>query len=258
VILNVTRAQAAQRNLNLAAISSNRSIAASQRATLSNSDNPVESLTVVASPDPALDPLRTTADVIPAGEPITVSVTVRNVGRDPATSMTVTLYRGTPGSATPIGTQIISGSLGMNEKKTITFAAISNGQQSIYAEVATTGGDASTTNDRSVTVLGVPSAPQIAGIVADPWMTSTLDIGWTMPADEQPGGYRILRSKSLTGTYELIGESATTIFADNQVQYRQTYCYEVQAHNNGALSPASAAVCGELPLSKIYLPLVLK
>ncbi len=256
VILNVTRMQAAQRDLNLASISSERSIVASQHAALSASANPVGSLIVVATPDPALDPLRATADVIPAGEPITVSVTVRNVGRDMATNMTVTLYRGTPGSATPIGTQIISESLAMNEKKTIAFTVISNGQQSIYAEVTTTGGNASTTNDRAAVVLGVPSAPEIAGIVANPWMTNTLDIGWSVPADEQPTGYRVLRSTTLTGTYELIGEAATTIFADNQVHYRQTYCYAVQAHNHGALSPLSAPVCGELPLNKVYLPLV--
>ncbi len=255
VILNVTRVQVAQKNLNLASINSNRAIAASQRAALSNSANPVESLTVVATPDPALDPLRATADVIPAGKPITVSVTVRNVGRDPATNMTVTLSRGTPGSATPIGTQIISGSLAMNEKKTIAFTVISNGQHSIFAEVTTTGGNASTANDQAAMVLGMPSAPQIAGIVADPWMTDTLDIGWTMPSDEQPGGYRILRSTSLTGAYELIGESATTVFTDIQVHHWQTYCYEVQAHNNGALSPLSAPICGELPLAKVYLPL---
>jgi hypothetical protein len=256
VILNVTRVQAAQRDLKLASISNDRAIAANQRATLSSSANPVESLTVVAAPDPALDPLRTTADVIPVGKPITVSVTLRNVGRDPATNMTITLYRGTPGSATPIGTQIVSGSLAMNEKKTLTFSLPSNGQQSVYAEMTTAGGNASTSNDRAAVVLGVPSAPEIAGIVADPWMTDTLDIGWTIPSDEQPGGYRILRSTSLTGTYELIGESATTIFADNQVHYRQTYCYQAQAHNNGALSPLSAPVCGELPLMKVYLPLI--
>jgi hypothetical protein len=258
VLLNVTRLQAAQRDLKLAAISSDRSIAASQRTTLSYSANPVESLIVIVTPDPALDPLRTTADVIPVGEPITVTVTLRNVGRDPASNMTVTLYRGTPGSATPIGAQIISGSLAMNEKKTIVFTVISNGQQSIYAEVTTTGGNASPINDLAATVLGVPSAPEIAGIVANPWVTNTLNIGWSLPADEQPTGYRILRSTSLTGTYELIGESATTIFADNQVHYRQTYCYQVQAHNNGALSPLSNPVCGALPLTKVYLPLVLR
>jgi hypothetical protein len=258
VILNVTRAQAAQRDLNLASISSERTIVASQRAALSTSTNPVESLTVVATPDPALDPLHTSAGVIPAGEPITVSVTIRNVGRDPAMNMTVTLYRGTPGNATPIGTQVVSGSLAMNERKTLPFTLIGGGQQSIYAEVTTTGGNANTPNDRAAMVVGVPSAPKIAGIVADPWMTDTLDIGWTSPAGERPTGYRVLRSTTPNGPFELIGESATAVFADNQVQYRQTYCYQVQAHSNGALSPLSAPVCGELPLTKIYLPLVVK
>ena len=71
---------------------------------------------------------------------------------------------------------------------------------------------------------------------------------------EQPAGYRLLRSESEAGPYELVGESALPLFTDTLAQHGQPYCYQAQAHNNGTLSPLSQPVCGQLELLYTYLP----
>ena len=122
--------------------------------------------------------------------------------------------------------------------------------------MTTAGANATTTNDRASIVLGIPSQPAIDGVAVGRFTPNALDIDYHSPSNELPTGHRILRSTSISGTYELAGESAAEHFTDTLVKHGQTYCYQVQAYSGNTLSPLSAPVCGELPLSKIYLPIV--
>ena len=147
----------------------------------------------------------------------------------------------------------------MNASASLAFTlTTTGGELPLYAEVTTTGANASTTNDRASIVLGVPSQPSIDAVVPGRFTADALDIDYHSPGDEQPTGYRILRSSSISVTYELAGESAAERFTDTLVKRGQTYCYQVQAYSGNTLSPTSAPVCGELPFTKIYLPLMLK
>jgi hypothetical protein len=243
----------------LSTVAATQATAQPTAATVNSAADPVESLAVVATADPALDPLQVSATVPAIGQPVTVTATVRNVGRDVASNLTVTLYRGLPGSGTLIGVQNINGSLAMNASASLAFTLTTpGGELPLYAEVTTTGANATTTDDRVSIVLGIPSQPAIDGVAVGRFTPSALDIDYHSPSNEQPTGFRILRSTSISGTYELAGESAAERFTDTLVKHGQTYCYQVQAYSGNTLSPLSAPVCGELPLSKIYLPLVLR
>ncbi|MCO6452234.1 MAG: VCBS repeat-containing protein [Caldilineales bacterium] len=255
MILKVGRAQTGLQAAATDAIATTQAIMLAQTSTLSASADPVESLTTTATADPALDPLQASASVVPAGDPITITVVVRNVGRDPAVNLTVTLYEGVPGAATLAGTQQVAGPLALNETQTLLFTLpAAGGEQPIFARMTTTGGNASAANDRATLVLGLPSAPAMASVEASVWTPDALDVALRAIEGEQPAGYRLLRAQSETGSYELIGESALPFFTDTLAQRGQTYCYRAQAHNNGALSPLSEPVCGQLELLNTFLP----
>ncbi len=250
MILKVGRAQTTLGAASFESIASTQSIMATSASTLTTADNPVESVFVLATADPALDPLQTSADVVPVGEPISITVTIRNVGRDPATNLTVTLYDGVPGKATMVDAQSVPGSLAFNETQTLVFTlAALGGEQPIYAEITTSGGNASTANDQAASVLGLPSTPSIASVEASTWTSGALDVALRAVEGEQPAGYRSLRAETELGSYELAGESAIPVFTDTLAQPEQTYCYRAQAHNNGTLSPLSEPVCGQLELA---------
>ncbi len=257
VILKVARAQNTASAASAKAIAASQAIMASQGSTLAAAQDPVEAVVAIAAADPALDPLQATAGVLPAGEPITVTVTVRNVGRDPALDVDLTLYQGVPGSAAVLATRELAGPLALNATTTHNFVvAAKGGEMPLFAEVTTSGGNATTTNDRVFLVVGAPSTPTIAGVTASTWTPDAFDIAWAGAENERPAGYRVLRSTTPDGLYELIGESAVAGYTDTLAQRGLTYCYRVQAHNGGAFSPLSEAVCGQLDLLDTFLPIV--
>ncbi|MGB5050545.1 MAG: choice-of-anchor Q domain-containing protein [Caldilineaceae bacterium] len=265
VILKVSRPQIARNKDSLTAISASQSIlTAVSTQTLSDSalftaQDPVESVAVAAIADPALDPLAAWPSVVPAGQIITFTVSLRNVGRDSATGMTVTLYRDVPGSGVSVGAQSVAGPLALNATVPLTFAVTAQGgKQSFYAQVTTSGGNSSGSNDQVSLTVGIPAAPQMVTVAPGVWTHDALDIAWTIPEDEQPAGFRVLRATSVDGPFELVGESAVAGFSDVLVERGQTYCYTVQAHNNGTLSATSQAVCGELEMLHIFLPAIIR
>jgi len=111
----------------LSALAATQAIAQPARAELNSATDPVESLAVVAAADPALDPLQVSAVVPAIGQPVTITATVRNVGRDVANNLVVTIYRGLPGSGTPIGVQNLSSSLAMNAFASVVFTLTTSG-----------------------------------------------------------------------------------------------------------------------------------
>ena len=217
----------------------------------------VEFLISAPTADPALDPLSAPVSVLPAGWPLTVTVTVRNVGRDPATGMTVTLYEGMPGSGVLLGSRTVAGPLALNAGVPLTFSiAAQGGVQPLYAQVITAGGNASPTNDLTALTLGIPTALITLTVAPSPWEPESLEIAWSVSEAEQPAGYLVLRGATAGGPFELVGESAVASYVDNLVARGQTYCYVVQAHNGGTLSPVSGVNCGAVALLQVYLPVI--
>ncbi len=266
VILKVARTQNSQRTLPdgspRASIREGRAILAANAGALSSGgfatpQDPVEFLVSAPTADPALDPPTASASVLPAGQTITVSGTLRNVGRDPASGMTVTLYGGVPQSGVALDSRTVAGPLPLNATAPITFIVAATGDvQPLYAQVTSTGGNASPANDLASLTLGIPSAPITVTVAPDPWDAEALAVLWAMPEGEWPAGYRVLRGPTPAGPFELVGESAAPDFADMLASRGQTYCYVVQAHNGSAFSPVSAPACGVLEMLRVYLPTI--
>jgi predicted outer membrane repeat protein len=266
MILKVARAQNSQRTLPdgspRAAIREGRAILAANAGALTaggfaTPQDPVEFIVSAPTADPALDPLTASASVLPAGQTITVSAILRNVGRDPATGMTVTLYHGLPQGGVMLDSRTVAGPLPLNAAVPLTVAVAATGNvQPLYAQVATSGGNASATNDLASLTLGIPSTPITVTVAPDSWNAEALAVLWAMPAGEWPAGYRVLRGATAAGPFELVGESAAPDFADVLAVRGDTYCYVVQAHNGDGFSPVSGPACGALEMLHVYLPAI--
>lgn len=213
-----------------------------------------------ASADPVLDPLVVTQRAPAPGVAVTVTAVVRNVGRGSATNIALGLYRGEPGSGALLATITLTQPLRLNE--TFTAVTATGREETFYAELMTIGQNASTMNDRVTLRLGQLSTPVIGGMVESEAFVDGLVVAWTVPPDEYISSYRILRSSTTEGLFELIGEASETIFTDTPVERGRSYCYAVQAYNANSFSLHSEAVCGELPSTlgevkqRLYLPLV--
>ncbi len=222
----------------------------------------MDAITVVTTADPALDPLTVSAASVAPGHRVTVTVTARNVGRVVANGLTISLYTGQPGSGIIVATATPTVALGFNE----IFVAqmpltATGGEQPIYAEITSSGQNASSANDRTAFVLGHLPMPVMADVVQSSEYANTLAVVWSMAPDVYVSSYRILRSSTATGPFELVGEASVTTFADTLLEPGRSYCYAVQAYNANTFSPRSDAICGELPAAldgdnKVYLPLV--
>ena len=267
VILKVARPQSRQHTLRNgrapAAIRESQAILAATAGTLSTPDlytaqDPVEFLISAPTADPALDPLSASGQCFPAGWPITVTVTVRNVGRDPATGMTVTLYEGMPGSGVLLGSRTVAGPLALNAGVPLTFSiAAQGGVQPLYAQVITAGGNASPTNDLTALTLGMPCCADHGDGGAEP-------VGTRIPGNrlERVGGGRACwlshpaRGSCRAGRSNWWASPPWPAMWTTLVARGQTYCYVVQAHNGGALSPVSGVSCGAVELLRLYLPVI--
>ncbi len=242
---------------NLAMVSSTQTVASGTTAILSNNADPVETIALSAMADPALDPLHVSSLVVRPNEVVTVTTVVRNVGRDVATGLHVSLYAGQPGSGQLQQTLSINSDLSMNDHRALTFTLIATGgQQPIYAEVSTNGGNATIVNDRMTSMLGVPTAPTIDAVQLSSFIADALEIDWQSASGEEPTGYRILRSVGEDGPFTLIGESTVTNFTDMAVERGQSYCYQIQAYSTDTLSQASTPQCGEVAPLSLFLPLI--
>jgi hypothetical protein len=233
----------------------------SATAPLSMSDDPVTSITVIPTGDPALDPLQLSDDSVAAGEVVTVTAVLRNIGRNPVGSITVKLYRGTPSNRMLLGTQVVGGPLLFNEQAEVVFLITAvAGEQDIFAELTTGGENSITSNDRAFAKLGELTAPAMHEVVLSNFTPNALDITWHPAVHEHVNSYRILRSPSPDGSFELIGEATSTSFSDTLVAVGETYCYQVQSYNGAFnLSPQSDVLCGAVVNGhQVYLPLVIR
>jgi hypothetical protein len=199
------------------------------------------------------------------GASVTITTTLTNIGRGVATSeagtpIQVCLYRGTSPSGNLVSCQdLLEGDqLNYNDTRQFAFSILANnGQQPVYATVSSHGYNGSTTNDVATGALGDIPAPQLTGVFVDGVLPQALDIQWMPPSVPGLGGYRILRSSTPGGPYELVGETTGTFLPDLLLTRGQEYCYVVQAYDSGGtVSPYSNEACGMVPLLSMYMPLV--
>jgi hypothetical protein len=224
---------------------------------------PVESLTIESGPDPALDPtLMISQQHAEVGKTVVVTATVRNVGREPAENMSVRFYAGDPSSGTLLKKIDIPDwlSLDMNETYDVSYeVTASGGEQQISAEVTTNGGDLSTINNIATVDIGKLPPPTFVNAAVSTRYPGALAITWMLPEVDGVEGFRILRSETLGGPYELVGESAEAEYHDLLLDYGQAYYYVVQTYDAaGVRSVYSDEASGSLAYNTHYLPIIHK
>jgi hypothetical protein len=223
---------------------------------LSTTSDPVESGLLESGADPALDEDLLVSQLhADPGAAITVTATVRNIGRDLASGVKVGLFSGQNPTGSLIQ-EITVGDLAFNQSQAVNFhATAASGSQPVYAKVTASSANIDKSNDLAVAALGELVAPGMVHVQPDPAKSAALQVAWQAPAMPGIAGYRILRSLSPGGPYELVGESAGGIYTDYLLQRGLTYVYVVQAFDAaGAVSPNSPEASGALPLSTIFLP----
>jgi hypothetical protein len=223
---------------------------------LSTNSDPVESGSIDPGADPALDPsLQISQFHADPGTPITVTATIRNIGRDLASGVKVGLFAGQNPSGSLIQ-EITVGNLDFNQSMLINFqTTAASGSQPVYAKVTASSANIDKTNDLASASLGELLAPLLVYVQPDPANGAALQVAWQAPAIPGIAGYRILRSLTSGGPYELVGESAGGIYTDYLLQRGLSYYYIVQTFDAaGAVSPASLEASGALPLSTLFLP----
>jgi hypothetical protein len=230
-------------------------------STLAPGNEPIASLIVDPGPDPALDPaLALSQQHAAPGSSVVVSATVRNVGRQPAAGLEVSLYRGDPATGELVGTQSVAGPLAMNESQAVEFSITAgSGEQPISAEVSTAGGDASSENNTATGDLGVLPAPGPVLVEPGPLPAHRLEVSWLPSPVPAVAGYRILRSETSGGPYQLVGEAEGTVYHDLLVAPNQPYYYVVQAFDaTGAKSASSGEASNLLRVHNVYVPVIMR
>jgi hypothetical protein len=221
-------------------------------------NDPVESAVIEPGADPALDPdLDISQYHATSGTMITVTATVRNIGNELASGVKVGLYSGlNPGGS--LIQEITVGDLDFNESQTVAFQMTAgSGNQPVYAKITASSANINTTNDLATDAIGQLLPPGMIYIQPNPLVNNSLQVAWQAPAIPGIGGFRILRSLTPGGPYELVGETSLTLYSDFLLQSGTTYYYVVQTFDDsGAVSAYSDEVSGSLPLNFVFLPLI--
>lgn len=229
------------------------------RLSLAGTAEALETSLILYAPDPALDAgLEITPLHAGAGTPLAIEATLRNLGREPAANLTVELYAGVPGSGTLLDTQAVAGPLAFGESLAVAFEAVSSGEaQPFYVRVTTAGTDLNPSNNLAQGDAGFLPPP--TGLNAQPGAGpgSSLLLSWMPPGVPGVQGYRLLRSETPAGPYELVGLSLGTFFEDLDVARGVDFYYVVQAYDAaGNWSAYSPVATGKSPRIALYLPVL--
>jgi hypothetical protein len=154
----------------------------------------------------------------------------------------------------------VTGPLNFNESEIFSIPVTKTDvAQTVVAQIESSSENTYPNNDSMSADMQTLPTPTFVGTAESTLINNAIDVSW-LPSDA-PGiaGYRILRSQTLTGTYELIGETTSANYTDRLLQRGQNYCYIVQAYDtNGLLSADTEPVCGSVSYLKVFLPIVLK
>lgn len=229
-----------------------------EAVTLSTDSDPIESALIEPGADPALDSELQVSQVhAEPGATVMVTANVRNIGRGNAEGVVVSLFSGeVPGGI--LIEDVLVGDLAFNQSQPVTFnITAAGGSQPVYAQITASNVNINTANDTATTSLGQLLAPEMVYIQPSPTDNRVLQIAWQAP--DMPGiaGFRILRSLSSGGPYELVGEATRTLYNDHLLQGGTTYYYVVQTFDaQGAVSEFSMEASATVPSGGIYLPIV--
>jgi len=113
-----------------------------------------------------------------------------------------------------------------------------SGSTRYYYKVAAYNGGGTGTQSSYVFAITQPSTP--TGVTATANSESSIIVSWESVIGAT--GYRIYRSTTADGTYDLIGTSATTPYADNSLLSGTAYYYKVAAYNGGGTGTQSSYV----------------
>jgi hypothetical protein len=234
--------------------------------TLATAGDPVESLALSNQADLALDPNPAiSAPHALQGTTVAITLTLRNLGLDAALSnnppIEICLHNGVPPNGNQLGCQDLAANINtmnFNDETQFVFTATrTSGLQPFFAQVTSNGYNGSSANDIVTGTLGSILAPLLTGLFADGSLSNAMGVQWMPPGVPGLGGYRLLRSATSGGPYELVGETKDTYLPDLLLRRGQTYCYVVQAYDDtGILSSNSSEACGMLPLLELYMPVI--
>jgi hypothetical protein len=233
--------------------------------TLAASGDPVVSLGLKNQADLALDPVPTiSAPHALQGTNVAITVTLRNLGlaaviNNP--SIGVCLYDGLPPNGNQLGCHNLPASinaLNFNDETQLVFTPTrTSGLQPFFVRLTTNDLNDPTANNILTGTLGSIPAPLLTGLFADGSLSNAMGVQWMPPGVPGLAGYRVFRSTTPGGPYQLVGETTNTYLPDLLLTLGQTYCYKVQAYDDtGVLSPNSSEDCGVLPLLEMYMPVV--
>jgi hypothetical protein len=221
-------------------------------------NDPVESAVIEPGADPALDPaLQLSQHHANPGATVEVTATVRNIGHALASGVKVGLFSGqNPGGS--LVQEITVGDLEFNESQAAVFQITAgSGQQPVYAKVTASSQNINTGNDLVTAILRELLPPSLVYIQPNPSVNASLQVAWQAPTMPGIGGFRVLRSLTSGGPYELVGETSLTLFSDFLLENGQSYYYVVQTFDDsGAVSAYSAEVSATPPSSTVYVPII--
>ena len=225
---------------------------------LSSDNDAVESAVIEPGADPAMDPnLKVSQYHANPAETVVVTATVRNIGNRPASGVKVGLFSGQhPGG--DLIQEIAAGDLSFNQAQVLAFQVTAgSGNQPVYAKITASNANINTGNDLTTTAIGELLPPGLMHIQSNSAAPASLQIAWQAPAIQGISGFRILRSLTPGGPYELVGETSRTLYTDFLLQGGMSYYYVVQTFDDaGAVSAYSDEVSASVPRDLIYLPLV--
>ncbi len=228
---------------------------------LTNGGDPIESITLQPGPDPTLDAKLALSRQHPSmGSAVVVTATLRTLGREPASGMSVKFYAGTTVTGTLIATANLPGTLTFNESRPVVLNVVSSGTaQLLSARVIKTGEDTDMNNNVASAELGELPPPMNPTIIASSRYIGALDLAWLPPEVPGVAGYRILRSETAGGPYELVGEAMGAAYTDLLPRSDQTYYYVVEAYDtNGVLSVYSAEASRVILPYQVFIPVTMK
>jgi len=222
----------------------------------------LETIRILPDADPALDPdLVLSQRHASAGASVAVTATVRNLGPGVTGDLTLEFYDGTAMTGTLIYTRSLT-SLIFNESVSVsTTVTAAGGAQPLTARLVVEGGtDSDGTNNEATADLGALPAPKTLDVQKSSQYEDALMLSWVAPAVPGVAGYRVFRSTSSGGPYDLIAATTTPFLTDRDLARGATYYYVVQAYDAaGVRSPLSGEAMETLPtLSYGYIPLVMR
>ncbi|KNY26205.1 PKD domain containing protein [Pseudobacteroides cellulosolvens ATCC 35603 = DSM 2933] len=123
-------------------------------------------------------------------------------------------------------------------------SALASGCYAVRVTAINTGNKESSVYKRYIIDRIPPARP--AGLqISDPKIGGQLDLSWKMNTEADIDGYKILRSETNGGPYELIGNTKGFIFRDEKVQNGKVYYYVVSAYDlSGNESQSSVQAAG--------------